>query len=472
MRPSRPPRNSATADSGSALVITLMVMALVAALATTVATLSIRNLQSARLSQEGGVAVNAADAGVAQAVSYLRANGLHDLCPAPTVHNPRTAVFNNGFDLATQKCVTSFSAAEQVPGQPYRVVIVTRAAFPTKGVGGYTVYSKGVGAEQAARPAARLVAADLAVTGGGTPKGSSYFGHAILGSGNVNVYQSIFTTGCVYNRTKITMHSTDANGLPIRDAYGLPPAIHSAQIITDDNGTAINCSRTSKAIHDTDVCAPSQPFDQDLLGGSLAAKPLCSARPPRPPDVSDATWLQYYPEGSKISSPQMLLSLFDIKDPALDQTEIDKLRAIATSQGNIYCSPAKPGCPASPSEVTPNGTQAVLFYDLATPGDVDLRSIRGFDYAPGCPSRSLVIVVVGGGTTFPSGGPLLASVFVTTPGMLYSTNGGKLVGSVYADKISLGGNAQLTQAQQSCADSNPSPTLLDFNVTAYREIDG
>jgi hypothetical protein len=161
----------------------------------------------------------------------------------------------------------------------------------------------------------------------------------------------------------------------------------------------------------------------------------------------------------------MLLSLFDIKDPALSQTDIDKLRNIAKSQGNYRTS-------TSSADVTPNGSQAVLFYDLATGGNVDLRTIRGFDYAVGCPSRSLVIVVVGGGTTFPSGGPLLASVFVTTPNMVYSTNGGKLIGSVYADKISLGGNAQVTQAQQACADSNPSPTLLDFNVTAYREIDG
>jgi hypothetical protein len=56
--------------------------------------------------------------------------------------------------------------------------------------------------------------------------------------------------------------------------------------------------------------------------------------------------------------------------------------------------------------------------------------------------------------------------------MTYSANGGVLVGAVYADKISLGGNAISSQEAQQCADSNPSPTLLDFNVTTYREIDG
>jgi hypothetical protein len=435
-----------------------MVMALVAALATTVATLSIRNLQSARLSQQGGVAVNAADAGVAQAVSYLRANGVHDLCPVPTIHQPAAAVFNNGFDLATQRCVTGLSAAQRVPGQPYSVVIVTRAAYPTNGLGNYTVYSKGVGADRAAR----LVAADITVSGGGAPRGSSFFGHEIRGSGAIDIRQSIFSTGCVYNRGAIKMNE-DPN---VRDAYGLPPAVHSSQFITDDGVNRL-CSRSqlNSPIHGTNVCAPSQPFDQDVIGGPLASSSACVTS--RPSNVPAATWERYYPEGSKISSPEMLMSLFDIKDPALSQTDIDKLRAVAKSQNNFRTSTS------SSDVVTPNGTQAVLFYDLtASPGSVNLSNIRGFGHTAGCPSRSLVVVVVGGGTTFPSGSPLVASVFVTSPGMMYSANGGVLVGSVYADKVSLGGNAVVSQEAQTCADSNPSPTLLDFNVTSYREIDG
>jgi hypothetical protein len=436
-----------------------MVMALVAALTTTVATLSIRNLQSARLSQQGGVAVNAADAGVAQAVSFLRANGLHDLCPAPTFHNPPAPDFNKGFDLATQSCVTGLSAATQVPGQPYRVVIVTRAAYPTNGAGQYTVYSKGVGAGQASR----LVAADVTVTGGGAPRGSSFFGHEIRGAGNIQVRQSIFATGCVYNRGSIKMNE-DPNA---RDAYGLPPAVHSSGFITDD-GVNSGCSRSRNSIHNTNVCAPLQPFDQDVIGGPLPATSACVTS--RPPNVPTAIWDRYYPvaEGSRISSAQRLLSLFDLKDPALDQADIDRLRIVAKSQG-----PENYRTTTSSSDVVrPSGAQAVLFYDLTVAGgSVNLGNIQGFGYSVGCPSRSLVVVVVGGNTTYPSGGPLVASVFVTSPGMMYSANGGVLVGSVFADKISLGGNAIVSQEAQTCADSNPSPTLLDFNVTSYRELD-
>jgi hypothetical protein len=126
----------------------------------------------------------------------------------------------------------------------------------------------------------------------------------------------------------------------------------------------------------------------------------------------------------------------------------------------------------------------VLFYDLTTSSvngnadeNVRLNTIDGFGYTPGsCPNRSLVVVVVGGNTTFPSAGfsvnGLVASVFVTTPNKIYDATGGVLVGSVYADKISLGGNATVSPAAQACANSNPSPTLIDFNVSSYREIDG
>lgn len=448
------PSSRSRGDSGSALIITLMVMALVGALATTVATLSIRNLRSAELAQQAGVAVAAADAGVAEAVSYLRTNGVHDLCAAPTSYHPPAADFNSGFDLATQRCVTGLAGAQRVPGEPYSVVIVTGTAYFRNDLGSYTIYSKGVGAGSATR----LVAADVAVNGVGTPKG--FFGHAILGSGQVRVNQSIFTTGCVYNRAHITMSGTDA--------YGLPAAVHSSAIVTDDQGTTTNCSRSSKAIHNSNVCASGQPFDQDSLGGTLLSTSTCVTT--RPASVPAATWQRYYPDGSRISSPQALFTLFGIKDPALTQADIDRLRVIAKAQGSQNYRTTT----SSSDVVTPAGRQAVLFYDLATAGStVDLSAVRGFGYTAGsCPTRSLVIVVVNGGVVFHSGPPLVASVFVTTPGMMYDANGAAIIGSVYADKISLGGNTEVSDQSQQCADANPSPTLLDFNVTAYREIDG
>jgi hypothetical protein len=79
----------------------------------------------------------------------------------------------------------------------------------------------------------------------------------------------------------------------------------------------------------------------------------------------------------------MLLSLFGIKNPPLSQADIDRLRAIATSQGNFKTT-------ASNADVWPSGTQAVLFYDLTnSSGNVNLNTIRGFGHTAGILSEPL-----------------------------------------------------------------------------------
>jgi hypothetical protein len=445
------------------MIVTLMVIALVAALAATVTTVTINNLQASQLSREAGVAVNAADAGVAEAVSYLRANGVRGLCARPTVYDPLAPNFDKAFNLATQTCVSGPSMGTRVPGQPYAVLIVTDAAYPASELGRYLIYSRGVGAGDAAK----VVSAEVEVKGVGVPK-SGFFGHAVAASGNnLDVRQSIFSTGCVYFRSKL-----DMSGI---DAYGLPVAIHSSQIVTDDNGTSPNCATSSKAIHQSSPCyAPAGhvsngAFDQDVLGGSLEGAAGAGCRTARTlyPGISADTWAKYYPNGSKIADRADLLRLFDIKDPALTQAEIDQLRFVAKFQGNY-----KTAASASDS-FTPNGRQAVLFYDL-NGGKVDLGTIRGFKPPGGgaCVTRSLVVVISGADAVFPTGDALAASVFVVTPGKSYTANGGNLVGTVFADLINLGGNTAVSQLDQQCYVDNPSPSLLTFTVTSYREIDG
>ena len=63
--------------------MTLMVMALVMALATTVATVTVNNLRSSTSARQAGSALNAADAGLSQAKTYLRTSGVRDLRCSP-----------------------------------------------------------------------------------------------------------------------------------------------------------------------------------------------------------------------------------------------------------------------------------------------------------------------------------------------------------------------------------------------------
>ena len=109
------------ADSGAALIMTLLVMVVVGGLATSITAMTVNNLQSASLARGGGVAVDAADAGVAEAVAYLRSNSLNRLCPVTTA-DPVASGFV-GFDLRTQTCGNSLAAAGRLSGLPYAVII-------------------------------------------------------------------------------------------------------------------------------------------------------------------------------------------------------------------------------------------------------------------------------------------------------------------------------------------------------------
>ncbi len=109
--------------------------------------------------------------------------------------------------------------------------------FPTNDPGSYRIHSTGT----AAGPASREVVTDVSVTTTPVPKG--IFARTINGGGDASVArESIFSTGCVYNRSKIQMSGTDV-------AYGIPVAVHSSQIITDSNGSGQYCPTTNKPIH-------------------------------------------------------------------------------------------------------------------------------------------------------------------------------------------------------------------------------
>jgi len=243
--------------TGSAMILTLMVMALVTALATTVAVVTINNLQSSSQARLAGSAVNSADAGVAQAVAYLRNSGVRELrCSPSCASNP----WGNEANPAT---VTVGGTA----GQSYKVWIQAVAPFPTNDPALYRVHSTGA----AAGAASRKVTADVGVTTSNVPRG--IFARTINGGGDASVArESIFSTGCVYNRSKIEMVKGE-----IDLAYGIPIGVHSSQIITDSNGTGQYCPTTSKPIHKSGAADAGQPAVQH----GLPVRPGPTGRSPR-----------------------------------------------------------------------------------------------------------------------------------------------------------------------------------------------
>ena len=455
------------ADRGSSLIITLMVLALVTALSTTLAAVSIANLRAALSAQRGGSAVNGADAGIAQAMAYLRNNGVRGLACSPT------CPANPWGNRASPATVSLTGPA----GQSYRVWIEPLAAFPTNDPGRYLIHSTGT----ASGAATREVSAEVAVTKTQVPQG--VFARSINGGGDASIArQSVFSTGCVYNRSKIQMSGMDL-------AYGIPVAVHSSQIITDSIGTGQYCPTTSKPIHrakpqytSPQACNADYPYDQDRIGGSLSSTGCAGTQTAYP---------QYYGQrdvngdgsndvdGSMLKDDAALLGLYGIRTPALTQSQLDQLRVIAQSQGNYWTTSG------SNTWTSPDETNAVMFFELSQTdagGTVDLNDVTGFSRSgsanlsagdAACPAKSLVIVVEGGNVKLNSNQQLYASLFLVSGspyGQVFKANGtSDFIGTIYADTVNLTGTANVSVDE--CFRANASPALLDFNITNYREID-
>lgn len=478
MQPPRP-SISPSHDRGSAMIITLMVLALVTALSTTVAVVTINNLQSSRSAAQAGAALGAADAGIAQALAHLRNAGVRDL---------KCSSVDPALDPTD--CAQPWGSGNpvQVPvpgraGQAYRVWIEAVAPFPANDPGTYRIHSRGTAAGEARRD----VQADVSITTTKVPKG--IFARTINGGGDASVArESIFSTGCVYNRSKIQMSGTDV-------AYGIPVAVHSSQIITDSNGTGQYCPTTNKPIHRTGPgnntarpCNTDYPvgnvqdrrYDQDRLGGSLTGTDCESTQTGYPGyygqkdlDGDGSTDVH----GSYIKDDATLFALFGIRSPILTQAQIDQLRTVAQSQGNYW---TRSG---STYWSSPDEANAVMFFNLTQDdygGTVDLNNITGFGRTAGlsatdaaCTSKSLIIVIEGGNVKLNANQELTASVFLTSSapnGQVFKANGtSNFIGTLYADTVNLTGTANLSLDE--CFLANVSPALLDFTTTNYREID-
>jgi Tfp pilus assembly protein PilX len=454
-------------DAGSAMVLTLMVMALTTALATTVAVVTINNLQSSWRAQQSAAALNSADAGIAQAMSYLRNSGVRGLRCSPSCTSNKWG--NKGSPARV--------SAPGGTGQSYDVWIETVTPYPENDPGTYRIHSAGVAAGSASRP----VTADVQVSTSEVPQG--IFARTINGGGDASVArESIFSTGCVYNRSKIQMVEGE-----IDLAYGIPIAVHSSQVITDSNGTGQYCPTTNKPIHRTGnqnqtnlPCNATYPYDQDRLGGSLAGTG-CESAQTSYPDFYGSQDLNGDGEtdvhGSFIKDDATLFKLFGIRSPALDRAQLDLMRTIAQSQGNYW------NYSQSTKWSSPDEANAVMFFDLTETdpgGTVDLNNVTGFSRAdnmsatdPACDSRSLIIVIEGGNVKLNSNQQLFASLFLTSSaphGQVFKANGtSNFIGTIYADTVNLTGTANLSM--DGCFLENVSPSLLDLRADGYREHD-
>lgn len=456
--PSPASRRPVPRDQGAALVLTLFATTLAMIVGTTILSVTVGNLRSARLSQDAAAALDAADAGLAQASSHLRTHGVAGISCSPGCPN--------GYGSEASPTVVDLPGGSQ-----YRVWVEALAPLPTHNPGRYVVHSTGRSGD-----GVREIEAEVSI--GTRPLGLplALFARSFDGGGNGAVFQeSILTTGCVWSRGHITVSGTDV-------AYDIPAAVHSSQYVSTSNGGNSNCGPSSGAIHKNGACHTSYPHDQSVQGGAYPAGQCKTLTDPYPAYYGDrdlngdgSTDVQ----GSRIKDETSLRKLFSIPEQAFTDAQLDQLRAVAKSQYNYWKSNAY--TTPTPGE----HPHAVLFFDLPAGGNtgqrVDLNMSgwsRPFDAAvgsPECKDQSLLIVVVGGDVKLNAGTRLVANIVLTSPapyGRMNKLNGNaELIGTVYADSMDLTGTGDVKLDE--CFVHNLSPSLVDttLTVTDYREVD-
>lgn len=457
-------------DRGSAMILVLMFFLLVLALGATTAAMATGDLRGAGDAQQAGAALDAAEAGVSQAVTYIRAYGTRKLrCyPATCTTNPWNPTNPVSGDLT---------------GGGHWVAYITPIPPNTDAnPGSYLVHSTGT----AAGPAQRILETRVDVTPFGLPIG--IFGRQINLGGSLSLQQiSVFSTGCVYKRSQVTT----VNPTALDPVYNIPPGVHSSQIITEAQGSGQFCPSTNKPIHKglaglTSLlpCNSSYPYDQDRFGGSLLGLPGCSSALNLPAylprDLDGDGKLDV--NGSLISSDAALFQTFGIKRPALTNAQLEQLRTTAQAQGTYFTSADLPNAwTGVPGVQSPQNPHAILFFDLSSGSTVDLSPLGSSMWArarlaatdPLCIDASLLIVVVGGNAVLNSNAQLAASVYLASAapnGYLQKSNGtSNHIGLLYADTMDLTGNFNVSL--DGCYLANMPPGLFDVTPGHYRELD-
>jgi len=443
-------------DDGAALMTVILVTALLTVLTLTVSVIAVNNLASARLAQQAGASVNASDAGVSQAVTYLRQRGVRKLDCSPTcAANP----WGNSTSPAT---VAIGGKADQ----SYQVWIEKIAPYPANKPGIYRIHSTGL----AGGPAGRTVTVDVSVT----PLKFAYgiVADSVDGGGNGGVHhESIFSTGCVTGRSKIDFDGIDA-------AYKIPAAVRTSGLISTTNGNG-TCS--GDFIHGPGQRCSADPkyrYDQDSRGGPLVAGDGCYNKAqtefPTQPQFNDpSNTLAYKYPTTSFMDAATLASTFGATRPPFTQADLDQIKAVAQSNGTYYTSAT--GFPV------PAGPDAVMYFDLTTtsPGArVDLNDLAvspwNRDHDPAtCPQQSLLVIIEGGDARLNSNSKLSAAVFLVSDdpyGNVSKSNGtATFTGTLYANNVDLTGTADLWMDQ--CFIDNTSPALMSIQTFNYREVD-
>lgn len=459
-------RVTRSADRGSAIILTMVCLAVLTGLGAAVFALSADNLGNARRDRQASSALANGEAGVAQAVAYIKNRGVGKLACAPNcgAANPwgeqPASVDGDAFPSTEVTLSTR---------EVYSVWIETIQPLTPTAAGLYRVHSVG---NSGTGPGARTVEVDVQVSPFDFPL--AVFADSVQAGGTGAITtESLFSTGCIFKRSKINFSGVD----PV---YGIPAAAHSSQYITDSQANGSSCAATDNSnIHapsgsTAKPCNPTYPYDQDRQGGALTGTTCLGAG-------------GAYPQTSKIVDSTDLSTKYGFNLSGLSPGQIDQLRTAAQEQ-NFYFTTTS----AIPAVLQDNTTSLqypnpVVFYEFASSvasnsRTVDLKDFSSTTYArttplastdAACHGRNVIVVVINGDVKLNSNQTLVGSVFAMGPspyGNVSKANGtSRLIGTLYARSIDLTGTADINL--DDCFLQNLPGQLLDARATNFREVD-
>jgi hypothetical protein len=431
----------------------MMTLALISALTLTVAVVATNNMVSARLAQQAGATLNASDAGIAQAMSYLRQGGIRDFrgCGSGCAAVP--------WGTANPKTVPIPGRA----GQSYTVSIKVTTPYTATKPGTLEIQSIGT----AASGGRRAVAVDVAVEPLPMIFGVVAASFDAVGTAAVH-NESVFSSGCVTKRDHLAVTGFDM-------VYRVPAAVRTTQVISTGNG----CTDAS-SIHAASPCNSTYPYDEDKKGGILGAPCFDKARAQYPAETQFADPLDplyQYPKTSLGTDATSIAARYKPRRPPFTQGQLDQLKAIAISQSSYYTS--------SSGWSAPTAIDSVMYFDLTATDPGGEVNLNGLDVAPwnrppdigatdaACPKRSLLVIIEGGNASMNSNSKVAGSIFLISDGLygnFTKLNGGAdLTGNVYANNIQQNGTSDMWM--DGCFMANVSPVLTQLRTFNYRELD-
>lgn len=418
-------------DDGISMITVILIGALLSAMAASMAVISSNNLRNAGRDRVAGSAMGAAEAGIAQAIAYLRTT------------NPVTEL------ACSPDCGAANPWGEDDPGLRQRLTfpdggtadvhIEVDQPFnpPSVTVAVYTIKSDGTAGTG---PGLRRL--EQTVTVEPLPFPIGVYSNKINLNGTPQTFQqSVFSTECITGREKMEFNGTDA-------FYGIPAAAHSTKYISTGNNRPCEPNENQN-IHKTVDCNPAYPFDQDNLGGPVGG--ACTGVP-----------------GGTSYFDQAALDQFG---RPLTNDELATLRVAAQSQGQYYNGTTSIN-PPDPT-VYPN---AVLFFDLAPNQSISIQNeLDAYEWDSTCTNpRTLIIVVnhssVGSGQVKLNSNADLAGAIFVQRGDFEFNGTATFTGTLVSNSISKW-NGNATSALTACFLDNLPPGAMEITATRFREVD-